>query len=276
MPVADLLIASIKCVQQLGIPDTFRATLNRNRTGIARSLVGAEAQFRVSKSDPRKVRLRTGTTDWVVFNQIFVRREYDLTRFPQWSSIMRHYEAMLRAGQVPTIIDCGANVGLAAVWFSLQFPKARIIAIEMEKNNFIQLEKNIVEFPAIEAINTAIWGEVTTVSMKTMDAESHAFSAEATIAPDARTNQMTSTTINDLVQRLNIDALLCVKIDIEGGEASVFSHATQWMDNVKVIFVELHDSDRPGLGCGKAMVEALSGRNFDILISGELIVAVMG
>ena len=73
--------------------------------------------------------LRDNKSDKPIFFQVFYEKQYDLygIDFPD----------------AKKIIDGGANIGCASVYFSLRFPNAEILAIEPEKNNFELLKKNI-------------------------------------------------------------------------------------------------------------------------------------
>lgn len=42
------------------------------------------------------------------------------------------------------IIDCGANIGLSAIYYANAYPQAKIIAIEPDRSNFKYLEINTV------------------------------------------------------------------------------------------------------------------------------------
>ncbi len=275
MDVTDRLIAAAKCVRTIGLADTVRAMVNRSTSRFAATLFGDEMAFRPSRSDPRKVFLRTGTADWIIFNQIFVRREYDLSRFPQWEEVVTRYRDILDQGETPTIIDCGANVGLSSIWFSLQFPAARIIAVEMEAENFLRLQRNLEAFPNVKPIHAAVWGEVTALRMRDQHAAAHAFSATLAIEDSAEQETMTSLTVRDIIANEKVNHLFCVKLDIEGAEASVLDHDVGWIDGLALLVLELHDGETPGQGCGQAFVKALNGREFDLLQSGELIAAVL-
>src|SRR5688572_6336531 len=46
-------------------------------------------------------------------------------------------------GDPKFIVDAGANIGIASIYFATKFPNARVIAIEPEPENFTLLEKNI-------------------------------------------------------------------------------------------------------------------------------------
>src|SRR5207245_10256087 len=68
-----------------------------------------------------QILLRRHTSDVAAFEQVFIDREYDLPigdRRPKF------------------IIDGGANVGCASVFFSRKFPQASIWAFEPERSNY--------------------------------------------------------------------------------------------------------------------------------------------
>lgn len=67
------------------------------------------------------VYLRNGTSDTRVFSQLFVGREY--------LNAIRNINPKV-------IIDCGANIGLASIYFKFYFPNAKIFAFEPESSNF--------------------------------------------------------------------------------------------------------------------------------------------
>ena len=89
------------------------------------------------------VYLRVLLTDVMVYEQIFLKKEY-------------HFEVNK---EPEFIIDAGANIGFASVYFANKFPKARILAIEPEKDNFEILVKNAAPYPNIEPLRGALWGE---------------------------------------------------------------------------------------------------------------------
>src|SRR5690349_12826336 len=64
----------------------------------------------------RSVWIRPETSDFDVYEQIFVTREYDFDFFSHGVVLRRAYEALVSAGKKLLIIDCGANIGLSAVW----------------------------------------------------------------------------------------------------------------------------------------------------------------
>ena len=64
--------------------------------------------------------LRIPSSDMFTYEQVYLKREYDFV-----------------AHESPrVIVDAGANIGLASLYFANRFPKARIIAIEAEATNY--------------------------------------------------------------------------------------------------------------------------------------------
>lgn len=64
-----------------------------------------------------------------LFNEIFLKKEYAFS---------------CESGQ-PRIIDCGANIGSAVLFFKKLYPQAEIIAIEPNPIIFKLLEKNVID-----------------------------------------------------------------------------------------------------------------------------------
>src|SRR5665213_307274 len=77
------------------------------------------------------VQLRFGTSDAWVLKEVLLDGEYDF--LPQISP--------------KVIIDAGANIGLASIFFANKFPDAVIYALEPEVSNYAILEKNVSKYP---------------------------------------------------------------------------------------------------------------------------------
>src|SRR5262245_8086929 len=80
--------------------------------------------------EPFTLRLRG--SDLMTFFQVIVHKGYELP----WS------------GPDPrVIVDAGANIGLSSIWFATQYPEAKVIAIEPNRDNFALLEENTAAYP---------------------------------------------------------------------------------------------------------------------------------
>jgi FkbM family methyltransferase len=62
---------------------------------------------------------------------------------------------------LPAIFDCGANIGMATLYFKWLYPNARIEAFEADPTAFAVLEMNIARnrLTNVTAHNCALWDE---------------------------------------------------------------------------------------------------------------------
>lgn len=198
----------------------------------ARSLLPFSTRCRVRPPGyPHPLFLRTRTTDIPTYKKIFVDGEYDLD-----------------LAQPPrTIVDCGAHIGMASVYFAQRFPAARIVAIEPEPRNFALLARNVKTYPNITPIRAALWNDDTELDLVDPHHGTWAFRTEA-LKSNAAWGSLGRTpalTLDRIMAAYTIDFIDILKIDIEGAEKEVFENAASWIDKVGVIAIEIHNW-RPG------------------------------
>lgn len=210
---------------------------------------------------------RYGTSDMNVFRQIFIEREHDWAR------------SLPRLPDAPCIIDCGANVGYASVFFLRLFPTARVIAVEPDERNFAILAMNLRHTGArAVAIRAGVWSHATT--LKCCDApyrDGMEWSRQVVecVADDPAAFQAVS--IGDLVRQANAPRINILKIDIEGAESVVFEDVDrqEWLDRTDAIAIELHDDTIFG-PASEVFMRAIAGQGFQMGTSGELTLATRG
>ncbi len=213
---------------------------------------------------------RPGNSDISVYRQVFKAREYDLSRYPQFAKIQRRYEAINAEGARPLIIDAGANNGLSAVWFSLAYPKALIIAVEPDPRNAELCRMNTAGRDNITVVEAAIGSFPGFVKISSTD--------QAWAVQSARTEYgaIKIVTAPDLarVAGENAQPFIC-KIDIEGFERDLFNSHTQWIENYAVLIIEPHEWMDSMSGSSVNFQKSLAGWG-QLLISGENLVYVNG
>jgi len=172
----------------------------------------------------RALWLRARTSDAKVFEDIFLRDQYELpTDF------------------VPeTIVDAGANVGYAAVFFAQRLPGARIIAIEPEASNLDVLRRNAALYPNIEVVEGGLWSCDTRLVVSNPDDAKWAIQVRE--APDDA-NALPAHSVESLMTRFHLTRIDLFKIDIEGSELNLFSslNVRNWLPRVRRLVIELHD-----------------------------------
>jgi FkbM family methyltransferase len=152
-----------------------------------------------------------------------------------------------------TIIDAGANVGMATLFYANKYPFARIVAVEPEPSNYAMLLKNVAAYPNVVPVNAALWnsdgdlhlGPISAAPAE--EAEKWAFTVTETGIP------VRGLTMQTLLRETGIESIDLLKMDIESGEIEAFANCADWMRGVKGIVIELHDHVRPGC---KAVLDA--------------------
>jgi FkbM family methyltransferase len=135
----------------------------------------------------------------------------------------------------PKIIDCGANIGLATIYFKNKYPKSKVISFEPDPHIFKILQKNIfsARLNDVELINkglSAISGEKLFFSEKADGGR---------IATCFDKENIAKVEVTTLSSYLNEDIDL-LKIDIEGSEIEVLTECQEKLTKVRNLFVEYH------------------------------------
>lgn len=196
-----------------------------------------------------KIFLRTRTSDIKLFRNIFIEQEYNIS-----------------LPFVPnTIIDGGANIGLATILFANKYPAARIISIEPESSNFEQLKKNTSLYPNITLIKGGIWRCSSYLNITNPNSSKWSFITTEIDQPNETSIQGLS--LDDIISNAGWENADMIKLDIEGSEKEVFDQSGEWLQKVKVLIVELHDWFKPG--SSSSVFRAVNNYNFTTSQSGE-------
>ena len=182
------------------------------------------------KGSPHPIWLRSGTSDMNTFLQVLGDEGYD---FP--------------VNQPAAIIDAGANIGLASIWFASKYPNARIIAVEPEKSNFDLLERNVAPFPNVTAVHAALWCHPGTLAVDDPNDEgAWAFQTRELADSPSSVQTVPCLTVSELMSEYDLKWVDLLKIDIEGAEKEVFDSPDEWIGSVGAIAIELHDHLKAG------------------------------
>jgi FkbM family methyltransferase len=206
---------------------------------------GREAVVRVpGLAGPLTV--RTGTSDLAIFDEVVIQNGY---HFPL-------------ACDPQVIVDVGANIGMATLWFKARWPQAQVIAVEPDPNNFALLQRNLKDIPGVRTVQAALAPVDGAIGFETEGLNPSAYHIRALRPGEEGVPAITMAT---LMRQCGIDHIDLLKLDIEGAEKEVFEAPDlAWMDRVDTLAVELHDRMRPG--CGHAFFKATSQspRNYDV------------
>ena len=177
--------------------------------------------------------IRIPSSDPLTYWQVFVDKEYEIGVNKQPN----------------IIIDAGANIGLASIYFSNRFPNSKIIAIEPETSNYEMLSKNIAEYPNISPLCAALWNNNKEISLVDPGLGNSGFMTSDTrsnINENESTNIVKAITIDHILADYCLNHVDILKVDVEGAEMEVFDNPTLWIEKVDSMVVELHERMKPG------------------------------
>lgn len=188
------------------------------------------------------LQVRSNTSDLIVAISSLMEGEYD------------NVECVCPS----VIIDAGANIGTSAIAFARRFPKSRVFAIEPENENYELLRKNTAPYMNIFPIKAAIWGEEQVRSIRSRFTGPWGYTiSETEDAAEPTGQSIRCVTVESILQAYDLEWIDILKMDIEGGEKSVFDACGRWIDKVGVLVVELHD--RISMGCSRSFYLATKG-----------------
>ena len=196
---------------------------------------------------------------------------YSIGGWPQGRALLEYHKR--RSGERPSlVIDAGANIGAASVYFQNVLDNAFVFAVEPEIGNWRILEINTQEYPNKFNFHGAISAADGVLALVDPGFSDFAFRTAAIV--DGKTDgrivvdSISPQTILADPRTAHTNPLI-FKIDIEGGEDRLFGGDTSWMSVFPLIIVELHDWMLPFSGCSRNFMRAAARHDFDVLLKGE-------
>ncbi len=198
-----------------------------------------------------RVDLYATKNPWLLYREIFVRDCYALP---------------LSGGPRPRILDLGANIGLASLYFLTRWPQARLTAFEPNPRAFALLKRNLAQ-----ANFTTAQIELEPVALSTADGtiefqvpfgnptavyagilkrgdERHAIERVFVPTRDAR--------------HLFSEPADLIKLDIEGHEYPVLNHVLPSADTVRSLIIEFHEIREHGAECSELLARLLGEQGY--------------
>jgi FkbM family methyltransferase len=190
-------------------------------------------------------------SDPFFFGQIFLDQEF----------------APTRSLDISSVVDLGGNVGLASTWFLNTFPRARVVTVEANPDNFASLDANLRQYGDRSlVIKGGAWWRQTSLALVRRRDEGDAHVREA-LPDDDPAVLMDGWDVPSLMARAGFTRIDLLKIDIEGAEVDLLlKDAERWLPLVRNLSIELH-----GPECEAALERALAPYTYQRQTLGELI-----
>jgi FkbM family methyltransferase len=161
--------------------------------------------------------------DFELLNEIFLQSAYLL-----------HTELE----QNPVIIDLGANIGVATIFFAMCWPNSEIHSVEPDPKNFRRLFINTKSLNNIVCHQKLIWSHDKKVPFYV---NKHRGSSSSILKTSPKQHHINfqASTLSQFIHQISKDKISLLKIDVEGAEEAIFSKFHEF-DKIKVIAGELH------------------------------------
>jgi FkbM family methyltransferase len=209
----------------------WRATPVLRRFTVRHGVSGRTATLRL--------RLSPGVGDWGVLRGVWVNQDY--------------FHPLIR--QCRTVLDVGANVGMAAVWFKGLLPEVRLACVEPDPRNFplarINLSENGIDATVFDYAVAPHSGQV-----RLGRGSNTGWSAVEGTGFHTHTEfiEVEARRIPEILDAMSWSRVDLLKMDIEGLEGEILADAGDWLSRVGMIVFELHPNN------SVAQVAALLGR----------------
>ncbi len=207
--------------------------------------------------------------DWQTCRQIFYQEDYQLNHLARNQDIVNFYEKIISSNKIPLIVDCGANIGLAAHYFSITYGGSQILAIEPDENNFFQGQSNAKL--GVTHLFNAVGSENGKVELVDPNLGNSGYRVQTNI-----NGSINLISINEILLLYPVEQFVpfIIKIDIEGFEANLFSINTEWLSKFPVVIIELHDWMLPGTANSNNFLKEISRLNNDFILKGENVISI--
>lgn len=245
----------------------FQILLDMRTFGFYTSLKSMRRRFAATNTQLNirgfgTVIVRPKDSDYTIIRQVFRDNQYGLVPQAVKDGLLSTYRQIIAKGFVPLIVDAGANIGLASIWFAKRFPDAEIIAIEPDKENCELLRRNTTHLSRVSVREAAIGATNGFVRLSQTG-------SSATITTTRAFSGCPIITVDNAISSVADGIPFIIKIDIEGFESDLFSTNLDWIDSAYAIFIEPHDWKFIDRTTSSSFQKAMGERQFSLYLTGE-------
>jgi FkbM family methyltransferase len=172
----------------------------------------------------KKIFLRTYAGDIDIFYEIFFTEIYKLDEI----------------SDDVVVIDAGANVGFAALYFLNKMSNATVYCIEPDPDNFIFLQKNLKAELESGQIKTVLAGLSDKDGFMNLQTNGLKYNASLVKTPSKNAIEVNTYTVETFLKKYVPGRVNIFKIDIEGAEESIFASDISWLKKVDAMLIEFH------------------------------------
>jgi len=205
------------------------------RSARGKQVEGRLLELRMKSPVTGTISLREVGSDILTFDEVIRQQVYK--------------NILSRLEQCETVIDLGANIGLASLYFAARYPPCRLLAVEPNPNSYRILRANLrtlVESGRCHTLQAAVWGnEEALVADPSQPSEHYSAFRMKEAGLEKRGDAATvGLPIQMIIKNSGFTRIDLLKVDIEGAEVELFKGDLSWLQQVKSIAIEFHDDSR--------------------------------
>jgi FkbM family methyltransferase len=168
------------------------------------------------------------------------------------------YEVPQPPHETRVIVDLGANVGAATAFFLERFPSARVVAVEPDPTTYRKLAANVGRDSRVTLIHAAVTGRQSTYAE--LFASKASWDSRVVPGPSPGTVRVPAGTLEQILQRIGIDRVDILKIDVEGMEHQIFATPGP-QDSAQLLIGEVHPTKE--IANPERLVDELRSRGWE-------------
>lgn len=187
--------------------------------------------------------LRPGARRWIRLELVSHGREFTMVAADYGDlgairEVLAREEYELGPGTQPRLIlDLGAHIGAAVVYFKLRYPDALVHAVEPNPETIARLRMNVAQFAGVTVQQAAVSRVAGTA---TLHLGSGSLDASLTGSdPPTRRLAVTTVTVDGVLEELGWPHVDVLKLDVEGAETEALEGCTA-LGTTSAVIGEVH------------------------------------
>jgi len=150
------------------------------------------------------------------------------------------YPALPLSGEIKTIVDIGANVGAATIYFAFQYPTARICSFEPSPDSFALLTANTTDLPQVRRFAFGLFDrdQQSLLYRGKDDAVENSIGRSCELSEEAFA--ITLRSADAALTEAGVDQIDILKLDTEGCELPILRSLSSRLPRTGVIYLEFH------------------------------------
>ena len=154
---------------------------------------------------------------------------------------------LLRNVNPRIIFDIGANIGATSIFFSLNYPMAKIYSFEPSKSNFNVLTRNVKNFPNIKTLNKGAFNRNVEKKIFIDNSGGGRNSIHETWTNSKTFEVVKFIDIRKFIIQNKLYKLDILKVDTEGCEVKILKAILNYVPDIEVIYLEYHTRKDRGI-----------------------------